>query len=490
MRRRVRSFVLALALLQTTVITTVAARPPAPLTPLPVSTGIAALDHAERVALDVLAANQKGAAHRAAPFYVTPWLRDSYAWGMIPDDRGTLRTYARGELSYFLKTQQSFGGWISFQYSGWYDETPIMIAAVLDAYRLTGDRAMVRRALPALRQGWDWLYGSYTDPSHGSHCLLWVTLRPNGQHWATDWADQVARQGYTPQLEGLWYRATTAMAALSWLDGNKRAARGYSRAASCIAHDTNRLLWSVSAPAHRDAPPLAPFGHYRAWPAGRNYFEIDGNALLIAAGGATPQQRAGILDAVAAHEASLLGADPARVVYGDYAPQDYGPIHNWMGPGRYQSAYWPSVGGLLAIAAARNDDTRLAQTVLRKMARHNADEGSAFHEWYTADGTPSGATSYGWGARMYLLALYRAYLGVDDPNSVTSPADLVLRAAPGPARGEIVRLGMHITIIGHGSGPFRYARLGHRVLHSFLVPIRFLHDGAVLNVYRGRAGHR
>jgi hypothetical protein len=85
---------------------------------------------------------------------------------------------------------------------------------------------------------------------------------------------------------------------------------------------------------------------------------------------------------------------------------------------------------------------------------------------------------------MYLLALYRAYLGVDDAPSITAPADLVLRAAPGPARGELVRLGMHITIVGHGAGHVRYARLGRRILRSAVIPARLLYNGAVLDVYR------
>ena len=490
MTRRSRGHLLALTLLQALLLTTISARPadPAPLTTipaLPIVTGDPLIDHAERAALLVLRADQHGVAHRAAPFYIAPWIRDSYAWGMVPDDAGTLATYARGELRYWLKRQQPFGGWVTFQYSGWYDETAIMLSAVLDAYRLTGDIAMVRRALPALRRGWRWLRGAYVDATHGSRCLLWVALRPQGKHWAADWADQIARQGYTPQLEGLWYDATHAMAALEWLAGGKKAAAQYNRAASCIAGDINRLLWYDDAPAHRDAPPLPAFGHYSA--AG-NYFEIDANALLVASGAAGPRRRSSVLTMIAAHASYLLGGDgagPARVVYGDYAPQDYGLIHNWMGPGRYQSAYWPSVGGLLAIAAARNDATTLAINVLRGLARRNTDAASAFNEWYGADGTPNGAGLYGWGARMYLLALYRAYLGVDDAPSITNPANLVLRAAPGPARGELVRLGKHITIIGHGAGRFRYARLDGRTLRSFVIPARLLHNGAVLDVYRG-----
>ena len=489
MTRRARALLLTLTLLQVLLLATAASRPaysfPAPT----LVTGDALLDHAERVALLVLSSNQRGSAHRAAPFYVAPWIRDSYAWGLVPDDAGTLAAFAGSELQYWLSRQQSFGGWITYQYSGWYDETAIMISAVLDAYRLTGDLSMVRRWLPALRRGWRWLHGAYTSPRQGSRCLLWVALRPTGKHWAADWADQVARQGYSPQLEGLWYRATQAMAALEWLTGHKQAARAYNRETSCIADDANRLLWTVTAPAHRDAPALPAFGHYTAWPPGPGYFEIDGNALLIAAGVAAPRQRTQVLGAVAAHAGYLLGgagAGPARVVYGDYAPHDYGLIHDRMSAGRYQNAYWPSVGGLLAIAAARNDDTTVAITVLRGLARRASDAESAFNEWYSGDGTPGGATQYTWGARMYLLALYRAYLGVDDEGDMTHPADLVLRAAPGPARGELTRLGRHITVIGHGSGRFRYARLDGRLIRSFVIPASLLHDGSVLEVYRGK----
>lgn len=480
-----RGFVLALAVLQAVLLTSLAPHPRIAALALPVVTGEAPLDHAERVALAVLAADQAGDAHRAAPFYTSPWIRDSYAWGMIPDDAGTLATYAGSELRYWLARHRPSGGWVTFQYSGWYDETAILISAVLDAYRLSGDRGMVRRALPLLRRGWTWLFRN-VDARHGSDCLLWTAVSSGGP-WAADWVDQVARRGYTPQLEGLWYGATHAMAALEWLAGSKTAAARDNRLASCIARDVNHLLWTVHAPEHRYARSLAAFGHYRAWPRGPDYFEIDGNALLIAAGVAGRSRSAGVLATIAAHAGYLLGADgagPARVLYGDYAPADYGPIHNWMGPGRYQNAYWPGVGGLLAVAAARDDSTTLAVTVLRGLARRASDAGSAFYEWYGDGGTAGGAALYGWGARMYILALYRAYLGVDDSSSMTAPADLVLRAAPGPARGAMVRLGLHITIITHGQGRFQYALLGRRLLRSPVVPARLLYDGAVLQVYR------
>ncbi len=454
---------------------------------LPLLTGDTLLDRAEAVALGVLEANQMGGTHSAAPFYRAPWLRDSFAWGMVPDDAGTLSTFARSELSYWLGQQRPFGGWITLDYSGWYDETPILITAVLDAYRQTGDRAMVHQALPALQRGWQWLNASYVDPKQGSSCLIYAVIRPSGAHWATDWADQVARQGYSPQLEGLWYSATHAMAALELLDGNPAAAAQYAATASCIATDVNRLLWDVSAPAHVDALPLAAVGHYRARPAGRDYFEIDGNALLIANGVADPSQSAAILGAIQKNAGQLLGVDragPARVLYGDYAPQDYGPLHQWIASDRYQNAYWPTVGGLLAIAAAHAENPGLALSVLQGLARRAVESGSGFNEWYDSAGQPGGAAFYSWGARMYLLALYRAYLGIDDSDSVFAPADLMLRSAPGAGRADLVRLGRHITIICHGSGRFRYATLGRRVLSSPLIPASLLTDGATLEVYR------
>ena len=104
----------------------------------------------------------------------------------MPDDAGTLSTYATGELRYWLRHQQPFGGWLSFQYSGWYDETAIMLAAVLDAYRLTGDRGMARRALPALRKGWAWLHSAYASSVGNAFGRL------DGS--STSWAKSMARQ--------------------------------------------------------------------------------------------------------------------------------------------------------------------------------------------------------------------------------------------------------------------------------------------------------
>ena len=485
MTRRAQALPLTLILLQAFLLTT-ASRPSNPSTPLPIVTADTVLNRAEQIALLVLANNQRGDAHLAASFYAAPWIRDSYAWGMVPDDAGTLSTFATSELRYWLARQQPFGGWITDKYSGWYDETAIVIAAVLDAYRLTGDLSVVRQSLPALRRGWRWLDGTYTDPRHGSLCLLWAAVSPHGRHLATDWADQVARQGYTPQLEGLWYRATHAMAALEWLVGATAASGLYSHQASCIADDVNRLLWKVTPPAHLNAQPLPAFGHYRAWPTGRNYFEVDGNALLVASGLAASGRETSVLKAIAAQSSHLLGgngAGPARVLYGDYAPQDYGPIHNWMAAGRYQSAYWPTVGGLLAMASARDNSTTMSISVLRGLATRGANVDGAFNEWYGDDGLPGGAAFYTWGARMYLLALYRAYLGVDDTSSISHPADLVLRAIPGPGRGELVRLGRHITIVNHGRGALAYARLDGRFLRSSLIPAGMLYSGAVLDVF-------
>src|SRR5690242_15634095 len=96
------------------------------------------VDLAQRYALAVIAENFDGATHAAsAGYYSNPWVRDSFAWGMIPSQRDpSLGSYSGSEITYWLERQQPFGGWLTAPLSGYFDETPILISAVLDAYRI------------------------------------------------------------------------------------------------------------------------------------------------------------------------------------------------------------------------------------------------------------------------------------------------------------------------------------------------------------------
>ncbi|HWE62999.1 MAG TPA: hypothetical protein VHB98_14900, partial [Chloroflexota bacterium] len=324
---------------------------------LPVQTDDPRLNRAEQVALRVLERNASGGLHLAAPFYNSTWIRDSYAWGMIPwtgSAAGALDTYSGTELWHWLSNQRPDGFWITNSYSGWYDETPIMIAAIADSYRLSGNRRSLRAQLPRAQQAWSALAQREVRLAAGSRYLLFAQIPP---HTAADWADQVARSGYATGLEALWYHATRSMATMEAAVGDARRAARFAAFARGIKADINRLLWRVSVPHARNAPPAGPTGHYTGWLGARDYFELDSNYLCILYGIASHARAADILRFTAAHAAYLLGLGaprgiPARTVYGDYEPADYARIHYNLADGRYQNGYWPGVGALVAVAGA------------------------------------------------------------------------------------------------------------------------------------------
>jgi hypothetical protein len=160
------------------------------------TTNSPALNAAKDEALSVLARDllqQKGlAAHSAGPGYDAPWIRDSLAWGMIPNDAyPQLVPYTNSDLRLWLAQQSPSGQWVSNPMSGYYDETAILISAALDAYRVTGNRALLAEALPRLRRGWAWLRSNANG--RDSTYLLWTPLPTAGPRLvlpvAVDWAD-------------------------------------------------------------------------------------------------------------------------------------------------------------------------------------------------------------------------------------------------------------------------------------------------------------
>ena len=416
---------------------------------LPVVTGDRALDGAEQVALGVLAHTMQADLHLASPSYNSPWIRDSFAWGMIPwagSPDGPLASYSGSEIDYWLRHQRHDGSWVTNIYSGYYDETPIIIGALADSYALTGDRTALSRRLPGAERAWSSLRRTAVQARHGSPYLLWADL---DAHVATDWADQVARDGYATGLEALWYHATRSMALLEAALGRPRTAARYDRFAAGIARDINRLLWRTAAPHARDAAAVAAAGHYTAWRGGRDYFEVDSNALCILYGIAPPARAASIARFLRAHAGYIFGlrsrvALPARAVYGDYEPADYARIHYGMGDGVYQNGYWASVGALAVMALARAGDSGLALQVLRRIAAGLLRQGNAY-EWYRADGRPSGAAYYQWPARLYLVALYSTYLGLDE-RWVPEPGHAASINCLGTGTAALARAGRRLRV--------------------------------------------
>ena len=453
-----------------------------------VFTGNPTLDLAQRYALAVLATDFTGETHvAAAGYYTNPWIRDSFAWGMIPSRAGnSLSAYSGEELTYWLGRQQPFGGWLTAPKSGYFDETPVLISAALDAYRVSGDLAALRAALPRLERGWRWLKTGFVHPSHGSSVLIYANVPP---HTAADWADQVARSGYATELEALWYAATRSLSVSESILHHPGQARYYAGFAARIKADINRLLWTNQAPFTRNAPAVPGFGHYRSWVGPRDYFELDSNFLCIVYGIASPAQASSIDAFVMAHSSYLLGLGsgdgiPARVLYGDYDPRDYAGKHSRLGPGRYQSAYWPTVGALVALGYARSGRVGEARAILLTLARTFV-QGRDIREWYGQDGQGNGAPAFGWAARMFLVALYAAYLGVewyDAAPGIPSVPGITLEDPAGAGEAALSYHGrvLQVRVTGHG-GTVRVA-IGSHVHRTTLLPGPLLCQGCTVNV--------
>lgn len=392
--------------------------------------------------------------HSAGPTYGNPWIRDAFAWGMVPSlVLPTLATYPGDELAFWLSRQGLLDRcWRTDPKSGWFDETPILISAVLDAYRVRGDRRLLDRAYLRLVRAWEALAAQGRRPAEGSRRLLFCALAAWRFPLSTDWADQVARRNYPAHLQALWYRATADLSAIAGLVGDGRGMGRFSAEAEAIREDIQRLLWCHGRPPARNAPEVPATGYFRAWTGGGDYFETDSNLAMVLYGVADRDQAAQILAFVEAD--GLLGKEGgpagAKVVYGDYDPADYLPnpcFRYYMGDDRYHNAYWPSLGGLACQALARLGRGDLVRSLLRGIAAR-MDDGDGLYEWYGSDGRPGGSRWFQWGARMFLVGLFRGYLGIV-PGS--DPEALRLEPCfPGTARIHHLGLRVLVRITGHG----------------------------------------
>ncbi|MBI5877185.1 MAG: hypothetical protein HZB53_06020 [Chloroflexi bacterium] len=437
-------------------------------------------------------------AHSAGDGYDSPWIRDSFAWGMIPTNvYSQLSPYTSSEIEYWLNLQEPSGQFASVLLSGYYDETPILIAAVVDAYRITGDRAQLERYAPALRTAWAWMAG-HVDSTGSPFLVNALVHRVPGlpPPVAADWADQIARSGYAGQVNMLWYRATLAMATMEAELGNKGESMRYFSFAQGIKADIGRVLWATTAPFIRNAPPVAAFGHFRSWtPSERDYFEMDTNMLAIVYGIATTQQADSILGFVRQHADYLLGPPsgmppPAKTVYGDYDPRDYVIFEKVLvRDGTYHNGYWIPIGGLAARAFAMHEQPGVALRIVRNMANafsgHLADPSNGpGYEWYTASGIPQGAPAYQWSSRSLLHTLLTTYAGIDEDWDSVRARGMRVTPLAGGVSVKVMHLGKTLSITTHGSGILSRAVINNRTeIHGTILPEELLEDGTTIDLF-------
>ncbi|HVA88641.1 MAG TPA: hypothetical protein VNL71_02255, partial [Chloroflexota bacterium] len=307
------------------------------------------------------------------------------------------------------------------------------------------------------------------------------------------WVDQVGRTGYATQLEALWYWGTHSLSVIEGIVHQPTQADYYGSFAVRIKNDINRLLWTTTAPYVLNAPQAPAFGHYRSWLGPRDYFELDSNFLCVLYGIADQSQAGRIEAFVSAHSSYLLGLNggdgvPARVLYGDYAPEDYAGKHERVGLGRYQSAYWPTVGALVALGYARSGQVGEARAILLRLAEAFTSGGD-IREWYGLNGQGSGAPSFGWAARMYLDALYAAYLGVgwydDQPGTRATPG-LALQDPAGSGDATLSYHGRVLQVSVSGQGAAVQTAIGSLTDHTSILPGPQLCAGCTVQVAWGR----
>ncbi len=454
---------------------------------------IAGRDAALEVLRRVLTQVDGYAVHWAGERYKNPWIRDSFAWGSVPIyGYPELDPYVGSELGYWLAHQHPSGQWVTDPQSGYWDETAILIAAMLDAYRVTGDRALLTNNLRRLENGWLWLYAQRQEGSATPHLVYAELDRRSGRPpVASDWADQIARGNWATGVNMLWYHATRSLAVIERLAGRHEQGQFLDDFALGIKREINTLLWRVSPVMSVRAAPTPAFGHYTGWTPGPDYFEVDTNLLAIIYGVAEPAQAGSIVGFIDANWGYLMGSEygppAAKVVYGDYAPDDWAAIRFSTAPGAYHMAYWVNVGALAALAYREAGQPERVRSLLLGLANSliEARGTTGVREWYAQDGTAHGSEQYGWAARCYLVALYRAYLGVDADWTDPLARNLQVNPSFGGVSGEIIHLGKRILIEVHGPsiGRYRYAQLGDTRLERTVIPESLLRDGVTLHLY-------
>jgi len=404
------------------------------------ASGDALIDAAIPLARTVMERNLVDGGFIAGRRYPKPWLRDTYEGGLIvPDLAPDLFAAYAAELERWAQRQgetpvytwrpdqphfvaggeRCEPGQISTnRSSGDHDETLMFIIACseLVSWAETGSIAgrtadeWRERLWPACAQAWAWAYRLADD--------AWMLLdtRPLV---AADWADQIGRRGICTNVQGLWADATEALFLLAGDDAQRQV--GLMDCWETIRDSIRERLWTESTPMHLNAAPVAPFGHFLAW-VGEDgtdvdYFELDSNFRLLAAGIPPKEQAASIIAFVADHPA-LLGSEDgppgAKVLYGDYAPEHYASIHDNTGDGRYHNGWWGHVGALVAEGLHAYGETDRAMQVLRSIAaalHRGAEDGTGMREWYAADGTGHGSEWFQWSARAFLRATGRVCSG-------------------------------------------------------------------------------
>lgn len=289
------------------------------------------------------------------------------------------------------------------------DGNGLLVIALLNYVKYSGDDAFALRHWFALKQAINWMEG---------HALEEDGLLHQGAF--TDWADSIARTGRVLYTNVIYWKALHDLA---------EAAPDYGRAAdqTYFAAKAQRLKKAINDHFWRD-----DLGYYVTNEIFDN-LSSSGNLLAIAWDMTTPDQAHSILDKM--NEYGMANPVPTQVVHRPY-PNKFIALENRLGgiAHYHTSAAWLWLGAWHIIALARMERlaeaetlrTRIAEVMVRDEAVHEVYDPNGYHLssfWYTSEAPLT------WSAGMVVHAdyVYRRHL---DNVHLAIPHNAPLRPAP------------------------------------------------------------
>jgi len=276
----------------------------------------------------------------------------------------------------------------------------ILALGVWDSWRVTGDDAWLKRAMPKLEQAMAYIR---SDAKHWDPKNRLIKRQHSCDTWDYD-IDGATDKGATRHViatcdQSGYAMAFRGMSAMYAHLGDTVAAQRWAREAAEYAERANKLLWDGTKFLHHVH--LDPIDH-------GNFDESKqlamGNTWAITRGLADQRQAMSIVDEYRRRHRETGDKYPWWSLQPGY-PDSLG---YWKDPFRKQGGYangglMPWVGGELARAALQNGREAYGVELLRHYYAHVQKTGGA-QVWYWPDGTPGFRTTNevryaGWGWR-------------------------------------------------------------------------------------------
>ncbi len=242
------------------------------------------------------------------------------------------------------------------------DGNALLIIALLNYARRSGDTDFARTHWRALKRAVQWMAGYAPNPDG-----LLV------QSAFADWADSVARAGKILYTNVLYWKALHDLAHAAPQFGTAADADYFSARAAEIKSSINTHFWRGD---------LGYFVTSQMF----NNLNSSGNLLAVAWGMASPAQSHSILDKMDAFD--MANPVPTQVVHRAY-PRKFIAIENRLGGIAHYHTYaaWLWLGAWHVIALARMNRVPEAKTLMRRIADVIVRDGTV-HEVYDPDGQP------------------------------------------------------------------------------------------------------